>query len=229
MAALPGEARALVGRMPHAGERIQAGDSTSIQLSGVGARRAREAARSLLSSGACALISWGSAAGLVSSLAPGCLLLPRTVIVAPRLTYCADPRWHQRCFQHLAHNLHVETGPLAATSLLLNAPSQKACLHARTGAIAADMESGAVATVAGEAGVPFLVVRAVVDSVDMRVPSSASAAVDEQGKVHLRRLIVVLFTRPKEWVSLLRLGVNFRAAQATLTRVADMCGPGFLM
>lgn len=228
VAALPAEARALIGRTPRPGERIQAGERTLIQLSGVGADRAGEAARSLLNSGARALVSWGSAAGLESALAPGRLLLPQSVLLSPQLTYRADPKWHRRCFQHLSHSMPVDTRPLAETSLLLNGSHQKACLHAQTGAIAADMESGTLAMAAGEAGVPFLVVRAVVDSLDMAVPRSAIAAVDEQGRLHLRRAIAALIQRPKECVSLLRLGLSFRAAQATLTRVAGMCGPGFL-
>ena len=86
------------------------------------------------------------------------------------------------------------------------------------------MESGAVARVAQEAGVPFMAVRAIADSADMAIPQGSLGALDEFGELNLLRLFKGLIRHPLELFDMIRLGWNFRAAQVTLSKVARLAG-----
>jgi adenosylhomocysteine nucleosidase len=66
---------------------------------------------------------------------------------------------------------------------------EKAALAARTGAIAIDLESGSVARVAAEAGIPFIALRAICDPADRDLPPAALLALDAYG--HARPLAVL--------------------------------------
>jgi len=89
----------------------------------------------------------------------------------------------------------------------------------RSGAQAADMESGAVARCAAKSQVPFLVVRAIADTAAMTVPASVLAATDKSGETHLPVLLRHVLPRPMEIAALIKLGLHFSAAMRTLRTV----------
>jgi adenosylhomocysteine nucleosidase len=82
------------------------------------------------------------------------------------------------------------------------------------------MESGAIAKVAVEANLPCLVLRAIADPVSMSLPHAVVFALDEQGRVHIGKLLRYLLTHPWEIPGLIQLGWHFRAAQKTLKIIA---------
>src|ERR1051325_5514585 len=93
VAALPVEARCLLGRKAKPGQRVAYGSSGNrswLQPSGMGPQNARLAAESLLESGATALISWGVTAGLSAELHCGCLVLPKNIVTAAGRTISVD-------------------------------------------------------------------------------------------------------------------------------------------
>jgi adenosylhomocysteine nucleosidase len=61
-------------------------------------------------------------------------------------------------------------GPMATTWNILCAASQKRGLGGRSGALAVDLETWHVGRAASEAGIPFLAVRTIVDTVDDDLP-----------------------------------------------------------
>ncbi len=225
VAALPLEARCLVGTKIKAGERVFLDDTVCIQVSGIGRERALLAAQSLLAAGAGALLSWGVAGGLVVGLAPGTLVLPHQIIDADRNRFLADEAWRERIYAHVMRDLVVSEGALIEGLSVVVDPLQKQNLAQTSGAVAVDMESAAIAQAARQAGVPFVAVRVVVDTPDMHVPCSAIRATDEFGRLHVARLLFALFTRPADLSALIRLGQGFRAAQATLETIARLAGP----
>ena len=232
VAALIAEARSLTKEPLAVGELIHLPDGGRLQISGMGGDRARVAAQALLGNGVTALLSWGSAAGLIPDLLPGSVILPKTVIAADRtpdrILYPVDATWHERLSIRLRDHLNVHTGPLAESLTVVTTPDEKAALSSRTGAIAADMESGAVARVAYEAGVPFMVIRVVSDPFDLAIPACALAASDEFGQVRFSKLRK-LALHPSELLTLARLGRNFRAARAALEKVARLVGTDLLV
>jgi adenosylhomocysteine nucleosidase len=219
----------LVRKPIRKGDLMHLLEGTVIQLSGMGPRKAGEAGKNLLGHGATALLSWGSAGGLVPNLSPGSLVLPGKVIGADQSSYPTDPPWHERLLDRLEDSLDLHQGSLAESVAALKSPAEKRMLFERTGAIAVDMESGAVAKVAQEAGVPFMAVRAIADPVDTTIPQSPLRAVDEFGELSLLTLSSGLIRHPAELFDMIRLGRNFRAAQVTLSKVAHLAGSQLLI
>jgi adenosylhomocysteine nucleosidase len=182
------------------------------------------ASRTLLEKGVTALLSWGSAGGLSRELSPGSLILPKTVVASDQSLYYVETSWHQRLCNRLKGHVDFHTEPLAESATVVCTPVEKAVLFQRTGAIGVDMESAAVAIVAQEARVPFMVVRAVADSLDTTIPKNTLNALDEFGRWSFLRLILELAEHPGDLLALVRLGRNYRAAQRTLAAVARLAG-----
>jgi len=208
---------------------IHVAEGILVKLSGIGARRAGEAAKNLLEHGATALLSWGCAGALVSTLSPGCVVLPSSVIGADQSSFSADPAWHGRFLARLRGCVDLHQGPLAESETVIRSSAEKRVLFERTGASAVDMESGAVARVAQIAHAPFMAVRAIADSADMAIPQSSVGAVDEFGELNLLHLLKELIRQPFELLAMIRLGWNFRAAQVTLAKVAQLAGTDLLV
>jgi len=227
--AMTAEARSLARKPILTGDLIHLSEGTVIQLSGMGPRRAGVAGKNLLEHGATALLSWGSAGGLAPTLSPGSLVLPVKVIGADQSSYSTDPAWHGCLLDRLKGSLDLHQGTLAESVTALKSCTEKKILFERTGAVAVDMESGAVAKVAKEAGVPFMAVRAIADSADMAIPQGSLGALDEFGELNLLRLFKGLIRHPLELFDMIRLGWNFRAAQVTLSKVARLAGSHLLI
>ncbi|MES1924620.1 purine phosphorylase [Salinisphaera sp. T31B1] len=218
VAALPGEARALV-RLRARGTATLA-DGSVVALSGLGAERAATTARQLVADGADRLISWGSAAALAPALTPGDLLLPRAIVAEGGRLYPCDMAMIQALTARLALTLRIQCGPLAEASGVLVNVAAKQVLYERSRAVAADMESAAIARVAAEAGIGFMAIRAVADDARMILPPAAHAAVDDDGALRPLAMLRALAGRPRSMHAQLRalkqLAVAFKAAQDTL-------------
>lgn len=215
----------VIAALPAEGRSLSAASSLLVRISGVGADAAGAACDMLLAAGAVALVSWGSAAGLDDDLAPGTLVLPDRVVgsTAPR----PDRDWGDRVAFALRGRVRVVRGAMACPPTLLRTPADKRALAA-LGAVAADMESSAVADAARRAGVPWLAVRAIADGARVTVPDSVGASIDARGRVRLMRLVMALMRRPADVAALPALATGFRAASQTLRTVAAMAGPRLL-
>jgi adenosylhomocysteine nucleosidase len=216
------EARSLLNQSIARDELIRFPDGALLTVSGIGRERAARASKTLLERGATALLSWGSAGGLAPNLLPGALILPLTVIGSNRSLYHVDATLHARVCDRLRGLVAFHTDPLMESSTVVCTSAEKAILFRETGAGAVDMESAAVAAVAQEQGVPFMVVRAVADAMDTTIPESILNAFDEFGRVSFFNLIQGLVRHPTDLFALFRLGRNYRAAQRTLATVARL-------
>ena len=227
--ALNAEAKSLTKRRIGIGELVQLPGGVLVQVSGVGARSACLAARTLLGKGADALLIWGTAGGLISNLSPGSLVLPKTIIGADRSVYHTDAAWHRRLCSRLTGQIGFHEEPVVEGTVILTRSIEKATLFRQTGAIAVDMESAAVAAVAKGAGVPFMAIRAIADSVEIAIPQSALSFIDEFGRLNVSMLLKELAKHPKDFFTLVRLGRSFHAAETTLARVARLAGSNLLV
>jgi adenosylhomocysteine nucleosidase len=197
-----------------------------VAYAGMGAHHARVAGERLLNSGATALLSWGVAAALDHGLAPGNLLLPKAIINADLCEFAAADDWHTSLCERLAGKFVVRTEPLAESLGVLNRPAQKRALLRRSSAIAADMESAALAALARTADVPFVAIRAVSDTASARVPECLNGAIDSAGRLSMANTVTQLLLRPTDWAAVGRLALGFHAARVTLTGVARRIGLG---
>jgi len=226
IAALPLEARCLVGRKLVPDERVELHHAVGwIQLCGIGREKALHAAQSLLDAGATALLSWGTAGGLDPALGAGTLVLPQHVIGADHSVFPVDSEWRKRLQGRVAGHVATSSGFLLESLSVITCLSQKQALAKRAGAAAVDMESAAVAQAAHQAGVPFMAIRVIADHATTTVPSSALSAVDAYGRLQVLPLVTSLLAHPAELHALITLGRAFRAAQKTLSTVAKLAGP----
>jgi adenosylhomocysteine nucleosidase len=227
--AVTAEARTLTQEPIAGGEPIYLPGGAVLIVSGMGPTRAARTSRALVERGATALLSWGSAGGLASKVSPGSLILPKTVIASDRSLYHVDVLWHKRLCNRLKGHVDFLTEPLVESPRVVRTPAEKATLFRETGAVGVDMESGAIAAVAQEARVRFMVVRAVADATDTFIPEGTLNAVDEFGRLNFFKLIQGLAKDPTELLALVRIARNYRTAQRGLAVVASLAGPDLLI
>lgn len=223
--ALPEELGTLTSKRIDKGHCVFIGDKILVTCSGTGPLNAQAATELLIAKGATRLISWGCAAGLDASVKPGDLIVADRLIDADDNEIDIDPEWRSYCLnmlrQHAGENLPlVHGGLLAESKILIAASSEKKQLHSITGAVALDMESVAIAKAAGHHNLGFLAIRAIADPVSLDLPKAVSYALNDQGNVVLKKLLLFLALHPLELPGLIKLGLHFNQAKRTLKSVA---------
>jgi adenosylhomocysteine nucleosidase len=186
----------------------------------MGGAAATRSARSLVESGAQALVSFGMAGGLDPALVPGTLFLPSEVVSADGAAVIGtDQLWREQLGARVPSQ-PVLGGRLLTTLKAVGTQADKALLFRQTGARAVDMESLAIAEVARSRGLPFIVIRVIVDGASDTLPRAVTAAADSEGHLQIGRLLGALARQPGELPALIRLGQRYRAANRTLAAVA---------
>jgi adenosylhomocysteine nucleosidase len=176
---------------------------------------ARAAAERLVRQGATALVSFGLCGGLDPSLRPGVLVVPRRVLCAGQ-HHDTDAALSSALGGWTAYIL------LADETAAADSATKRRLLEA-TGAGAIDLESGAVAEVAAQAGLPFAVLRAVCDPAEAGLPPAALAALDPRGRISALAVGASLLREPRQIPALLALGRAAGMARAALVgRVNDI-------
>jgi adenosylhomocysteine nucleosidase len=218
VAALAAEARTL-GLATQRRDGLGAvGQGTIVAVSGIGGSAATLAARSLVEAGVGSLVSWGMAGGLNPALRAGTICLPHAVISSAGAKFLTDPHWREQLGAAIAGR-SVVGGALISSVAAIDSAAGKAAAFRDTGAMAVDMESAAVAEIAALHGLPFLAVRAIVDTADDTLPRQVVAA-SIAGQVQVGRLILGVARSPLAIAALLRLAGRYRAATRALAAVA---------
>jgi adenosylhomocysteine nucleosidase len=227
VAALAAEARALGRATRKGGASASFGnlaflsDGSIVAVSGVGMNAAAAAARKLIDAGVSALMTFGMAGGLDPSLTAGGIVIPDEVLSRDGARYPSNDPWKTL----LRHNLSAH-GPICGGALLtsptaIDSLEAKAQAFRSTQAVAVDMESAAVAAVAAEHGLPFLSVRAIIDTANDALPRSVVAA-SREGRVRIGRLVRGLLASPQDIGPLWQLTVRYRVAMRALSAVARL-------
>lgn len=224
VAALREEA-SLLTRQPLAlRQAVVLGDNVGLQVSGMGPENARAAGEVLISLGATALLSWGTAAALDPALKSGTLMLSEQIISSDGQAFHVDKEWLDSVSRSLASSVNVHHGTICESAVILDSPAAKAGLYAQNGCKAVDMESAALARLASERGVPFLSLRFIVDPFDMTLPASLMASLDTEGQVQTMRLLGQLILHPGDIVPLLKLGRAFGQAKKSMQSTIEKLG-----
>jgi hopanoid-associated phosphorylase len=174
-----------------------------------------QAARELIAAGATTLLSFGVAGGLDPTLQSGALLLPDQVLVDGKYL-SASPDLHRHLTQRFPM-AHVE--PIFSSTTVLSKAADKRALFSRTNAIAIDMESGAVAKAAIEAGLAFAIIRTISDPVDHSLPPAVKDALTETGDIDYRLVMGQLLKNPFQLPALIRTG---RQNSTALRRLSEI-------
>lgn len=217
---LPRELRSLTDQSIPIGAWRAISDNILVVVSGIGAERAYAAGSLLVSQGATALLSWGCAAALDERITRGCLVLPERIIDANGEIHLVSKEWHQRLYRALESKYSVSTESLVESAAIVKTSAEKRALAKRTQAVATDMESAAQARRAKDCGLPFIAIRAIVDTPSSDIPESVLKALDSQGNVNLWNLLTSAV--PADWIKIIRLGLQFNAAQRTLKKTRKL-------
>ena len=226
VSALAAEARTLGPATRHGAELRQLADGALLAVSGMGGAAAAAAARRLVLAGATGLVSFGMAGGLDPALICGAVLLPEEVAAAAggelAAAVAATSRaWRQRLRAALPASCSASGGRLLTSDRPIGRPEAKAVAWRKTNSAAVDMESAAIAQVAGQAGLPFLAVRVIVDTASDELPAAVIAA-SGGGQLRTGRLITELLRAPGDLGALIRLSARYRIARRVLMAVAHL-------
>lgn len=173
---------------------------------------ARAAAEAQVQDGARGLVSFGLAGGLAPELRAGSVVIPARVRVGSEtlstdLALSADLGGaDDRCL--LGHDT------------IVGSAEAKRALWLETGAVAVDLESGAVACVARAHGVPFAVLRVICDPAGLSLPPAAVVALDHAGAIGVLRVIGSLLRRPSQFPALMQLAADAATARRVLQQRA---------
>ncbi|HET7330460.1 purine and other phosphorylase-like protein, family 1 [Dyella sp.] len=225
--ALASEARAFTSHAAKPDSITTLPDGAALYLSGMGPRAARGAAEALVAAGACALAVFGVAGALDDTLRNGTLFCPERVLDGQGRAYATDVAWCASLQQRLAGfatPLRTTGALLSVASPLLTAAAKRTA-HRQFAALAVDMESAAVAAVAQERGLPFAVLRAIVDEADDAIPPALNGSVDTWGRPRPLRLLAAFGRQPSLASELPRLYSRMQRATHALRAAAQAAGP----
>jgi adenosylhomocysteine nucleosidase len=202
--------------------RIASGPGVFVVCGGDRHRFADELTRAV-SAGCRGIVSFGIAGGLSSALRPGALVVASEVI-ADGQRIATTPRWSQAILRSHPDAIHA---PIAGSDALVTLSSAKFALGANTDAVAVDMESHIAARVAAAHELPFVAIRAVADPVHRTLPEAALGAVSDGGYTNVRAVVRSLAREPRQFVGLMRLGLDARRAQSALRDSRRLLGEFF--
>jgi adenosylhomocysteine nucleosidase len=201
--------------------RIAAGLGVPVVCGGDGKNLAATLARTM-AAGCSGLISFGVAGGLAPQLEPGACVIASAILDNGEHR-ATDARWAQRLMRIIPGSIQ---GAIVGVREPIAHADQKRALHEQTGAVAVDMESHVVARAAAQHGVPMAAIRVIVDPVKRTIPLSALAGAQPDGSIDPFAVILSLARRPRDFIGLVRMALDTRAARATLVRGSALLGPG---
>ncbi len=182
----------------------------SVYIGGGTATGAVAASRRAVAEAAPALISLGLAGGLDPALRPGDVIVPEVVLIG-RCALRADPGLGQMLGGMTQHRI------LGAESIAANVLSKQR-LRDETGAAALDLESGVVATLATQRGMPFAALRVICDPAERALPPAALVALNQRGAIGLFAVLRSILAHPAQLPALLALTRDAATARRALAQ-----------
>lgn len=199
-----------------------AGREMIVVVTGIGPKRAREAARRAFDAFQQIemVIGTGVVGALSRGLEPGDLVLPDRILTAGddgthpvSSIEIAEPQLREIRHALTASGLKYATGSLLTAARAFTT-AEKRRAKDQSGAIAVDMETAALAAEAAARGLPFACVRAVLDTVDDEVFGAELA--DEHGSVNPFRAAAYFVANPRAAIWLPRMMRNLTISTRSL-------------
>jgi hopanoid-associated phosphorylase len=182
-------------------------------------RKLHEVART----GVQGIISFGVAGGLSPELNAGDVVVASAVVTARR-TFRPGNLWLEALLAALPHAYHR---PVFGARMPLFTVSAKKALWDSTGCATVDMESRDAAEVAAHYGLPFAVLRVVLDPARRAIPLAALAGADSEGKTGAKAVVKSLLRRPGDLPALVQIAIDAQKANSSLHHSRKALGPLF--
>lgn len=221
LVALPEELRTLTNSKLKQGECISVAHNILVTLSGAGAENAGIAAQRLIDQGASQLISWGCAGALAPSLNAGDMVIASTILATDSTQLSTQADWSRQIINTLEQSTKCYNGTLLESHSVITSAQDKAQLYQQTGALAVDMESGALARTAQQANTPCVTVRSIVDPANLNLPNAITYAMTDKGTVSIPKLMLYLCRHPEEIPRLINTALHFHSASKSLKTAAS--------
>jgi adenosylhomocysteine nucleosidase len=219
-----------VGGFPSFGFPL-AGAACVLVKSGVGMRKAGEAAAALAEAVKPALIvSFGISGGAADDVSVGDLVIVTEVraleggALGPAVPLAAWPEAAREAVRRVAE----ARGARCVTAAAVTTRGETALppgLSRATRVLALDMETSAVAAAAAACGTPLVSLRAISDTPSQPLPFEISTLVDTQGRLRLSRLLGAVIRRPRLARDLARTGRNMGTAVGALVAALEAALP----
>lgn len=159
------------------------------------------------------VIGVGYAGALVENLSTGDLIAADEICQARSGTTVSSDRDLLSAALHAVPG--VRRGRLVTVSTACTDAAQKKTTGERHRAIAVDMESAALAALCRERSIPFLVLRSILDPVEVTVPDPAAFMNADQG-VSGKKLTAYLLKHPQSVWQLPQLAIHAKRARHSL-------------
>lgn len=215
------------------------GQEVLVARSGIGAARAEECAALLLGAGGPRLVVMvGFGGGLRADLRAGDLVVATEVVECGAVHLAAEsgpevagpevagpwasPPDLVAVLERLAPSpggawpFRIVSGRIATVDRVVASAAAKRALGERLGALAVDMESGAVFRAAAARGIPALAVRSVLDDAEREIPFDFGRLLAPTGRPRPFRLFGALVREPGRIRDLVDLRARARTAAGTL-------------
>jgi adenosylhomocysteine nucleosidase len=160
------------------------------------------------------LVSFGIAGALAPELRAGDVVIS-TEVVSDAGRWQAADAFRSRVAA-LAAGIGAIEGPVLGALRIIASTDEKRRAWVETGALAVDLESDVVARIAASAGIPFVVVRTIADSVHRELPPAALIPLAEDGTPNLARVLASVVRQPRQVAALCGLARETRTALAAL-------------
>ncbi|WP_415716413.1 phosphorylase [Maridesulfovibrio sp.] len=190
-------------------------------VSGIGIARAAEAAAMLCAEKPDLLLSIGVSGGLAPGIDAGSIIAATTI----HSDIAEFNSWHETENDLKLRNElisacgKIQCGKLITAAKPVLTPQEKLFMFERTGAMAVDMESIAVAQAAKQAGIPFGCIRAISDDFKRGIPEESLAGVNENGQTQLSPILKAIIKRPGLILELIPMGRDYSKALKALGEI----------
>jgi len=167
------------------------------------------------------IISFGVAGGLAPHLRPGDCIVASSIIDSGKRKP-TDAEWSRKLLKAIPG---AGFAAVAGVDAPVSEPAVKREYHARTGAVAVDMESHIVARLAAVYSLAFAAVRVIVDPAHRTIPAAALAGMRADGKTDPSAVLRALIAAPSEALALMRVAADAFLARNALQRGRRLLDP----
>jgi adenosylhomocysteine nucleosidase len=234
--AMPEETRAIVGALARTQKtrlgslvvrqaRV-AGKEIVVAEAGMGFANATTVARQLMGQRPPDLvISAGYCGGISAGLRVGDVVLAASLAIVSEdgleeVPYVLPAVGREFVSRQAAAGQRVFAGLFASTKAIMGKRRLAALLPADSPSPVVEMESAAIALVAGAHGIPFVGLRTVSDPFDEEIGFSLDELCDDRMRIRLPKVLRTILRKPGVVPQLIRLAGNIRVASASLSQAA---------
>lgn len=221
VAALPAEAACLYDKKLNPLSPVEIKEGIYLCLSGIGYDAASQAAKKCIDLDINTLVSWGIAGALDPAIDSGDLVIAKTIIDGDK-NYQSSSALAEKLLSFFSEKkTTVLNASISSDNNICATVKDKNNLFIKTGAIAVDMESAAIAATALDNNLDFIVIRSIADKADLTIPEAVLKYTDDMGNPVIIKFIYSCIKKPDQIMDLFKLACSYKKALKSLKEIAS--------